>query len=146
MQPHPFPPASAISCNGPVLGATFSKTNREVWTFGVKDTVWCEGEFCRLWFGKESVIGLVKARVLLSINENDSMLRLWKHKRKHWNLLSGPESHLGYLCSLNAFLTYRIISHSFLCQTVLAVWETDGNSTSFAFADCKTKILKLLVL
>lgn len=87
-----------------------------------------------------------KARVLLSINENDSMLRLWKHKRKHWNLLPGHESHLEYLCSLNAVLTCRIISQSFLGQTVLVVWETDGNSTGFPSVACKTKMLKLLVL
>lgn len=146
VQPHPFPPASAIACNEPITGAACLKTNRGVWTCGVKDIVYSEGEFCRLWFGKESVIGLVKARVLLSINENDSMLRLWKHRRKHWNLLSDCESHLECLCSLNAVLTYRIISLSFFCQTVLAVWETDGNSTGFPSADCKTKMLKLLVL
>lgn len=73
MQPHPFPPASAITCNETVPGVACSKTN---WTFGVEDIVYCRGEFCRLRFGKESVIWLVKARVLLSINENDSMLRL----------------------------------------------------------------------
>lgn len=118
MQRHPFPPANAIACNEPVPGATCLKTNCEVWTFGVKDFDCYKGEFCRFWFGKESPIRLVKAKVLLSRNENDGILRLWKHKRKNWNLLSGNESHLGYFCSLNAVFTYRIISHSFLRQTM----------------------------
>lgn len=32
--------------------------------------------FADFEFGKESLIGLVKARILLSINKNDSILRL----------------------------------------------------------------------
>ena len=141
MQPHPFPPVSAITCNESVPGAAYLKTNQEFWTFGVEDIVYRRGEFCRLWFGKESVIWLVKTRVLLSINENDSMLRLWEHKRKYWNLLSGHESHSRDSCSLNAVLNYRIIFHGFFYQVILSssslkVWERDVNSTGFPPADC----------
>lgn len=76
MQPHLSPPVSAITCNETVPGVACLKTNPEFWTFGVEYVAYCRREFCRLQFGKESVIWLVKARVLLSINENDSMLRL----------------------------------------------------------------------
>lgn len=57
------------------------KTNQEFWTFGIEGVVYCRGEFCRLQFGKETVIWLIKGKVLLSINENDSMLRLRAQKK-----------------------------------------------------------------